>query len=88
MAVIITNMDMPEDCYDCEINKCCRKSGLLNIQNREVDCPLKSTDELLKRINESIEQNNKWNYKGIVTGLVIALTIIKDYLRRIDHEKR
>lgn len=62
MAVIVTNMDLPDDCFDCEIHRCCRK-GSLNIQSRDTDCPLKSIDEMIEKMPSSTEgkaNDSRW----------------------------
>lgn len=60
MAVIITNMDMPQNCSECvflqednRYGKSCRFTNVpaLNI-GRQIDCPLKSTDGLAEEIKQ------------------------------------
>ena len=43
MAVIITNMDMPKSCDDCEFHRL--ESGFPCILSNNNDCPLKSADD-------------------------------------------
>lgn len=50
-GVIIAGMEMPSDCFDCERRKkCCGNS--CSIQNRKIDCPLKSVKGLIEYIKE------------------------------------
>ena len=55
MAVIIPNMDMPKNCYDCELhnyyecnltNESIKEDYCWNGDSREKHCPLKSADEM------------------------------------------
>lgn len=71
-GVIITDMEMPSDCFDCERRKkCCGDS--CSIQNRKNDCPLKSVEGLIEKI-ESL--------KMISTNIVIGL--IKEYCKGLE----
>ena len=50
MSVIVTNKDMPQDCFDCFMReKCCGES--CSIQHRKVDCPMKSVEGLIEEVN-------------------------------------
>lgn len=42
MAVIITNMDMPKDCYVCKLGgRCVYRQSRIVCDGRPKDCPLK-----------------------------------------------
>ena len=78
MAVIITNMDMPETCWKCLLydgeNGICKYLGFKYIGvadpsvERESDCPLKSLDDAIDDIQtniNSMKENAKLHEKGI-----------------------
>ena len=64
MAVIITNMDMPKSCFECDKTYKWKKDGKVqcphinmpsissNTTNRPSYCPLKSTDEMCTEIQD------------------------------------
>lgn len=86
MAVIITDMDMPKSCFDCDLHNYhfCDATGTLIEKNRvdgtrAGDCPLKSVDEMI----EEIQQKHVHCFERIdfdtAYGLCCALNIIKKY---------
>ena len=55
MSVILTDMDMPKNCYECDLNNyhVCFATGntiedYLNESEREPHCPLKSVDKMME----------------------------------------
>lgn len=69
MALIITDMDVPANCYECELNNYhfCNVTGD-EIENdwqdctKPDDCPLKSADEMIEEINNKIKELD-WTQK-------------------------
>ncbi|MBR4377305.1 MAG: hypothetical protein IKP50_00245 [Bacilli bacterium] len=92
MAVIITNMDMPKSCSDCNLCSC-QKIGLfycdittsyidIDSEERDADCPLKSTDEIIKEFgnaSSNYPEDDDYN-QGIHYGLHVAEQIIEHIL--------
>lgn len=40
MGVLIKGMDMPKNCFECQIRKSCEQAWYLNPDERPDDCPL------------------------------------------------
>ena len=66
MAVIVTDMDMPKNCFDCDLNNyhVCFATGdtiedYLNEDEREPHCPLKSADDVASVIHAKWEEKVK-----------------------------
>jgi len=84
MSVIVTGINMPDDCFDCERReKCCGNS--CSIQHRKADCPLKSVEGLIEKLEEekmlytrTVADDNPIDY-GVRIGLSKAIKIIKQY---------
>lgn len=71
MAVIITNMDMPKNCYDCDLHnyhecnlttESIEEDYCWNGDRREKHCPLKSADKMIEEINNKIKELD-WTQK-------------------------
>jgi hypothetical protein len=78
MAVIITNMDMPKSCKECNLTyldsgddayfgsterRCVIDGSCIDgISERAYDCPLKSTDEIIKEIEDYKIMQNPTGY--------------------------
>lgn len=92
MAVIIPKMDIPESCADCELitgiitngygsfGRCSLIFGSwINIlaYERRDDCPLKSADGLVEKIEDAIYAANS-DEESIKE---MAITIIKEYCK-------
>lgn len=68
MAVILTNIDMPKSCVECDkrkFNKCYMNSVMVieheyrnNDKKIHPDCPLKSVDKLIEAIERLPTQEN------------------------------
>ena len=102
MAVILTNIDMPKDCYKCEFstfnnlygsdysNRCMFTSSIIDIpKNTKLDnCPLKSTDDMIADINQ-LELGGLWkpNYKeGFNDACYKIIHIINKYCKGAKHD--
>lgn len=60
MSVIIKGMEMPKNCFACQIRKSCGQAWYLNPDERPDDCPLDEQPE--RKTGEWIPQNlNKSN---------------------------
>lgn len=60
MAVIITDMDMPKSCCECEMKSSCSFFGLWSVDDkRDEDCPLKSLEDMKSEI-----LTRMWNCRG------------------------
>ena len=85
MAVIITGMDMPESCekcqmsYDMQLSGCpiLHKWSTTHEENRMDDCPLKSVDELIDKIEIEICSRNYYTRETDTRDKIID--IIKEY---------
>ena len=75
-GVIITGMEMPTDCFECERRKkCCGNScSILNIKN---DCPLKPVDGLIEKCKEFILDND--DDSCYCAGVIDVMNFIKEY---------
>ena len=91
MAVIITNMNIPKSCAQCNkiglgFSVNCRKNiygrSAEGQDARHKDCPLKSTDEIIKEFgNASSNYPEDDDYsQGIHYGLHVAEQIIEHIL--------
>ena len=84
MAVIDTSMDIPSECLDCDYvrkidsttYKCEKLDKYFMVKTNNdfklMDCPLKSTDEMIAEIEETYINNCDFNYQ-------IAIDIIHKY---------
>lgn len=80
MSVIVTGMDVPKSCGECRCTTdyydgstvCCLGANDIDWNNRPIDCPLKSVDGLI----EKIEQLKKNLVRMTATG---AEKLIKEY---------
>ena len=91
MAVIINNMDMPVNCWECDLNNgyFCDITGnsiedFLNDEEREKDCPLKSTDEILSVIDNyklSDDERIDMDEDSILWGMKIAYDLVYKYCK-------
>ena len=98
MAVIINNVDMPESCADCPICHCKGKDEPWNYccfvtmddisidewdKERNITCPLKSTDEMIAEI-EKLRGCSCYVSDGIIDDVV---DIIEEYCKENTDEK-
>ena len=90
MAVILTNMDIPVNCWECDLNNghfCDITSNsiedFMNVEEREKECPLKSTDEMIAEI-EKLRGCSCNNSDGIIDDVV---DIIEEYCKENTDEK-
>ena len=91
MAVIVTGMDMPDDCLVCPLhteymsNVICRKTGskigiTCAFYERMNDCPLKSVDGLIEKIEDKYERTWMSDYRGgHIDGCLESIKEIKEY---------
>ena len=94
MSVIITGMDMPENCANCPLTyldtgddaywglneyRCVKDNGLIDIHDKERldDCPLKSVDGLIDKIEIEICSRNYYTRETDTRDKIIE--IIKEY---------
>ena len=87
-GVIITGMDMPKTCGDCELYEVknstmeCRRTGKkvgtsVGCYERMKDCHIKSIDGLIEKLKEAKESRPKGDIAK--PGLSVAIHIIKEY---------
>lgn len=87
MFVIISDMDLPKCCGDCELHRHYHRCGFwcsVSEDKKADNCPLKSSDEvleeLLKRINSldmltSIEDNR------LCVSILDVFKVLKEYFK-------
>jgi len=90
MAVIITNMDMPENCIECplRVQAFCKVDGHHEPHRSKERCPLKSTDEMMEKIRgletilqEEIDDENPYISGGVeYVPLNEVMEIINEYI--------
>ena len=93
MAVIITGMDMPKNCTFCEYhaNFGCPMGICSKLDDRPDDCPIKSVDELIEKIqnipnDETTMPIGTYDYvMGAENERKVILKIIKDYCGMEDN---
>ena len=81
MSVIVTGIDMPKNCVDC------RKESTQNVVGIDCswldnkNCPLKSIDGLIERIEKAKGVFNQHGEQASLeaTGLQYAIELIKEY---------
>ena len=80
MAVLINNMDMPENCGACVLRDKCGVlyfgSRYVDYTERDPDCPLKSTDEMCNEI-----QNIYVGYRHGYEVMADVMDIINKYCK-------
>lgn len=82
MSVIVTGMDMPENCSDCPIND---SYGVCNILRESPDdgkldnCPLKSVDGLIDAIKTGTGIRCKDKLWNVFTSDEDIIEIIRKY---------
>ena len=91
MSVIITGIDMPKSCEECPIayftEGCYRdecqatKSEIMYAKQILSDCPLKTVEGLIAKIESNIQETtpNCMKNRDFNAGLYIAIEIIKKY---------
>ena len=94
MAVIITDMEMPNSCADCPLCHCKGKDDPWNYscfatmddinieewdKQRYMTCPLKSVDGLIEKITAYAQAPNLSDKSGVEDGLLLAVRLIKEY---------
>lgn len=88
MSVIVTGMEVPRSCGGCEASgtgvcKLWMKSSEINGigYNRHSDCPLKSVERLIERIEKSKVHDSSYMYDWLSynKGLMDAVEYIKEY---------
>ena len=90
MSVILTDVKMPDNCRECKFvigkgdyrycpkvvdDDCRMRDVSRNFKERHYDCPLKSTDGLIERINKEIPTYNFFVEKAVAQ----VLEIIREY---------
>ena len=87
MAVLINNMDMPENCGACVLRDKCGVlyfgSRYVDYTERDPDCPLKSTDEMCNEI-----QNIYVGYRHGYEVMADVMDIINKYCKENTNDKR
>ena len=88
MAVLINNMDMPENCGACVLRDKCGVlyfgSRYVDYTERDPDCPLKSTDEILSVIENhklSDDERIDMDEDSILWGMKIAYDLVYKYCK-------
>ena len=83
MSVIVTDMSMPTDCYDCERQFGCQKfQTVIEGDGRPSNCPLKSVDDLILEIETSMSWD-MFDENGNETDLHKRLmSIIREHVER------
>lgn len=88
MSVIIKGMNMPRNCMFCPLyvrdseSKHCAVTDKWNAVsgiNRLYDCPLKSIEELIEKMKENCNYDNKDKLSDYSIDLDEAIDIIKEY---------
>ena len=87
---VILNIDMPESCNKCPLNDGVHcyitgKDWNWGMSKRRSDCPLKSVDGLIEKI-ENRRYTNKFHFEQNAnsTGLASAIEIIQEYCEMED----
>ena len=83
MSVILTDMDMPDSCYECRLKTRCElamANGWLG-NKRDDNCPLKPYEE---RKGEWIRQTDDYHdyYECDNCGIAVGLDDIRNYCPR------
>ena len=81
MGVYIKGLEMPENCFDCEIGSCSLKDRLKYIEDRHPDCPLVEIRTPHGRLIDADaldkELRRKWNYGDNGVTIENAATILE-----------
>lgn len=102
MSMIVTGMDIPENCDYCNMNAIQRgavsvchycilaKKEIKSEEEKLFDCPLKSVDGLIKRINERAYSETEYGIEEFDASKIVRLDdlieIIKEYCGMEDAE--
>jgi len=61
MSVVLTNMDMPNSCYECKLKTCCDYTTDGRFMNkRDENCPLIDIVMTIKKRKTIKERKGKW----------------------------
>ena len=75
MSVIVKEIDMPENCLECQVN--CLRIG------RKAECPLKSVDGLIEKIDKLAYSETEYGIEEFDASKIVRLDdlveVIKEY---------